>query len=154
MKHQINLKSDIRVLRVQLNFKLKWMIHIHHVKAKLVIKQKIMQTIIKFTWDSSMMTRKQIYFMMICSLLSHEVIIWYMSQRVKNYQKDRNIKLRSVQERALRQTINIYHATLTEILQIEINIVLINIHLWKLIQKSIMNMNFWKSDEIIEMMMH
>ncbi len=154
MKHQINLKSDIRVLRVQLNFKLKWMIHIHHVKAKLVIKQKIMQTIIKFTWDSSMMTRKQIYFMMICSLLSHEVIIWYMSQRVKNYQKDLNIKLRSVQERALRQIINIYHATLTEILQIEINIVLINIHLWKLIQKSIMNMNFWKSDEIIEMMMH
>ncbi len=154
MKHQINLKSDIRVLRVQLNFKLKWMIHIHHVKAKLVIKQKIMQTIIKFTWDSSMMTRKQIYFMMICSLLSHEVIIWYMSQRVKNYQKDLNIKLRSVQERALWQIIKIYHAILTEILQIEINIVLINIHLWKLIQKSIMNMNFWKSDEIIEMMMH
>ncbi len=47
MKHQINLKSNIRVLRVQLNFKLKWVIHMHHVKAKLVIKQKIMQTIIK-----------------------------------------------------------------------------------------------------------
>ena len=42
----------------------------------------------------------------------------------------------------------------TEILQIEINTVLINIHLWKLIQKSIMNMNFQKSDEVIEIMMH
>ncbi len=58
MKHQINSKSDIRVLRVQLNFKLKWVIHMHHVEAKLVIKQKIMQTIIEFTWDSSMMTSK------------------------------------------------------------------------------------------------
>ncbi len=48
MKHQIDLKSDIRVLKVQLNFKLKWIIHMHHVKAKLVIKQKIMQTIIEF----------------------------------------------------------------------------------------------------------
>jgi len=43
---------------------------------------------------------------------------------------------------------------LTEILQIEINTVSINIHLQKLIQKLIMNMNSWKSDEVIEMMMY
>jgi len=49
MKHQINLKSDIRVLRIQLNFKLKWVIYMHHVEVKLVIKQKIMQTIIEST---------------------------------------------------------------------------------------------------------
>ncbi len=154
MKHQINSKSDIRVLRVQLNFKLKWVIYMHYVEAKLVIKQKIMQTIIKFTWDSSMMTRKQIYFVMIHSLLSHEVIIWYMSQRVKSHWKDLNVKLKSIQERALQQIINIYHATSTKTLQIEINTALINIHLWKLIQKSIINMNFQKSDEVIEIMMH
>ncbi len=58
IKHQIDLKLNIRVLRIQLNFKLKWVIHMHHVKAKLVIKQKIMQIIIEFTWDSSIMTRK------------------------------------------------------------------------------------------------
>ncbi len=116
MKHQIDLKSDIRILRVQLNFKLKWVIHMHHVEAKLVIKQKIMQTIIEFTWDSSMTTRKQIYFAMMHSLLSHEVIIWYMSQRVKNHWKDLNVKLRSVQERALWQIIEIYHVISTETL--------------------------------------
>jgi len=101
MKHQIDLKSDIRILKVQLNFKLKWVTYMHHVKAKLVIKQKIMQTIIESTWDSSMRMRKQIYFVMTCSLLSHEIIIWYMLQRMKNYQKDLNIKLKSIQERAL-----------------------------------------------------
>ncbi len=37
-KHQINLKSDIRILRIQLNFKLRWATHMHHVKAKLVIR--------------------------------------------------------------------------------------------------------------------
>ncbi len=125
----------------------------HHVEAKLVIKQKIMQTIIESTWDSSMMTRKKIYFMMMRSLLTHVVIIWYMLQKTKNHWKDLNIKLRSVQERALWQIINVYYATSTETLQIEINTASINIHLWKLIQKSIMNMNFWKSDEVIEMMM-
>ncbi len=116
MKHQINLKSDIRILRVQLNFKLKWATYMHHVEAKLVIKQKIMQTIIESTWSSSMMTSKQIYFAMMRSLLSHEVIIWYTSQRVKDHQKSLNVKLRSVQERALWQIINVYHATLIKTL--------------------------------------
>jgi len=96
MKHQINLKSNIRVLRVQLNFKLKWVIYMHHVEAKLVIKQKIMQTIIKSTWDSSIMMSKQIYFAMMRSLLSHEVIIWYTSQRMKDHRKSLNIKLKSM----------------------------------------------------------
>jgi len=85
IKHQIDSKSNIRILRVQLNFKLKWVIYMHHVEAKLVIKQKIMQTIIESTWDSSMTMRKQIYFVMIHFLLSHEVIIWYMSQRIKSH---------------------------------------------------------------------
>ncbi len=58
MKHQIDSKSDIRVLKVQLNFKLRWATHMHHVEAKLVIKQKIMQTIIESTWDSSVTTSK------------------------------------------------------------------------------------------------
>ncbi len=139
MKHQINLTSDIKVLRVQLNFKLKWVIYMYHVEAKLVIKQKIMQTIIKSTWSSSMTTSKQIYFAMTCFLLSHEFIIWYTSQEMKDHQKSLNVKLKSMQERALWQIINM---------------TLIDIHLQKLIQRSIINMNFWKSDEVIKMIMH
>ncbi len=154
MKHQINSKSDIKVLRVQLNFKLRWAIYMHHVEAKLVIRQKIMQTIIEFTWDSSVMTSKQIYFVMTRSLLSHEVIIWYTSQRVKDHWKSLNVKLRSVQERALQQIINVYHVTSTETLQMKINMMSIDIHLWKLIQRLIINMNSWKSDEVIEMIVH
>jgi len=133
---------------------LKWATYMHHVEAKLVIKQKIMQTIIEFTWDSSMMTSKQIYFAMMHSLLSHEVIIWYTSQRVKDHWKNLNIKLRSMQERTLWQIIDVYHVTSTKTLQIKINMTSINIHLWKLIQRSITNMNSWKSDEVIEMTMH
>ncbi len=154
MKHQIDLKSDIRVLKVQLNFKLKWVTYMHHVKAKLVIKQKIMQTIIESTWDSSMMTSKQIYFAMMHSLLSHKVIIWYTSQRVKDHQKNLSIKLKSVQERTLQQIIDVYHVTSTETLQMKINMTSIDIHLRKLIQRLIINMNSWKSDEVIEITMH
>ena len=154
IKHQINSKSNIRILKVQLNFKLKWVIYMHYVEAKLVIKQKIMQILIKSTWDSSITTKKQIYFVMIYSLLSHKVIIWYTSQKMKNHWKDLNIKLRSVQEKALWQIINVYYVISTKTLQIETNTASINIHLWKLIQKLIMNMNSWKLNKVIEMMMH
>ncbi len=88
------------------------------------------------------------------SLLSHEVIIWYTSQKMKDHQKSLNIKLRSVQERALWQIINVYHVISTKILQMKINTTLINIYLWKLIQRLITNMNFQKSDEVIKMIMH
>jgi len=153
IKHQINLKLNIKVLKVQLNFKLKWVIHMHHVEAKLVIKQKIMQTIIEFTWNSSMMMSKQIYFVMTCSLLSHEVIIWYTSQRVKDHWKSLSIKLRLMQEKALWQIIDVYQVTSTETLQMKMNMMLIDIHLQKLIQRSIINMNSWKSDKVIEITM-
>ncbi len=88
------------------------------------------------------------------SLLSHEVIIWYTSQRVKSHWKDLNVKLRSIQEKALQQIINVYRATSTETLQVKTNMTLIYIHLCKLIQRSIINMNSWKSDEVIAIMMH
>ncbi len=88
------------------------------------------------------------------SLLSHEVIIWYTSQRMKDHWKSLNVKLKSVQERALQQIINVYHVTSTKTLQMKINITLINIHLRKLIQRSITNMNSWKSDKVIEMTVH
>ncbi len=113
-----------------------------------------MQTIIESTWNSSMMTSKQIYFAMTRSLLSHEVIIWYTSQKVKDHWKSLNVKLKSMQEKALWQIIDVYHVILTKILQIKINMTSINIYLQKLIQRSIINMNSWKSDEIIEMTMH
>ncbi len=73
---------------------------------------------------------------------------------MKDHQKSLNIKLKSMQEKALQQIINVYHVTLVKTLQIKINMTLINIHLQKLIQRSIININFWKLDEIIKMTMH
>ncbi len=88
----------------------------------------------------------------VCNIFSidHEIIIWYTSQRVKDYQKSLNVKLKSVQERALWQIINVYCVTSTETLQMKINMMLIDIHLQKLIQRLIINMNSWKSDEVIK----
>ena len=54
----------------------------------------------------------------------------------------------------MQQIIDVYHITSMKVLQVEINIVLINIHLWKLIQRLIMNMNSWKSNKVIKATIH
>ncbi len=48
---------------------------------------------------------------------------------MKDYQKSLNIKLKSMQERALWQIIDVYHVISIKILQVKINMMLINIHL-------------------------
>jgi len=149
-EHQIDSKFDIRVLGVQLNFKLKWAAHMRHVEAKLVIRQKAMQTITGSTWGPSMTAGKQIYSAVARLLLSHGAAIWYTSQGVKDHRKGLNVKLRSVQGRALRQIIDAYRATSTEALQVETNTASIDIHLRKLVQRSITNMDSRKSGEVIE----
>jgi len=72
-----------------------------------------------------------------------------MSKKIKNYQKNLNVKLKLIQEKALQQIINIYRTILTKILQIKTNTILIDIYLRKLIQKLITNINLRKLNKII-----
>jgi len=148
--HQVDSKSDIRVLGVQLDSKLRWAAHMHHVEAKLVIRQKAMQTITGSTWGPSVAAGRQIYSAVARPLLSHGAAIWYMPQGVKGHRKGLNAKLRSVQGRALRQITGAYRATSTEALQVETNTAPIDIHLRKLVQRSITNMDSRKSGEVVE----
>ena len=120
------------------------------IEIKLIIKQKTMQMITRFTWNSSLTTNKYIYFAMTRSMLSHEIAIWYISKKIKKYRKNLNVKLKTIQKKTLRQIIDVYKAIFTKALQIETNTISINIHLRKLTQKSIINMNSRKSNEIIE----
>ena len=148
--HEINAKTDVRVLNVQLNFKLRWRSHLKQIEAKLVTRQKTTQIIAKSTWESSMTISKRIYSTVSRSMISHETAAWYTSTKMKNHRKSIDTKLRSIQNRALRQTVEAYKATTTKTLQIKTNTISINIHLKKLIQRSMTNMNFRELKRIID----
>ncbi len=70
-------------------------------------------------------------------------------KEIKNYKKRLNTKLKSIQEKMLKQITKIYKTILTKILQIKINTILINIYLSKLIQKSITNIKSYIANIVI-----
>ena len=149
-EHEINIKSDIKVLEVQLNFKLRWRSHLRQIEAKLIVRHKTAQIIIDFTWDSTITTNKRIYFIMSRSAINHEAVVWYTSTNIKNHRKTIDAKLRFIQSKELRQITKIYKTTFTKTLQMKINTTSIDIHLKKLLQRSIINMNVKNSRKTIE----
>lgn len=148
--HPVAPKTDIRVLGVQLDSKLRWAPHMRHVEAKLVIRQKALQTITGSTWGPSTTAGKQIYSAVARPVLSHGAAGWYTPKGVKGHKKGLNAKLRSIQGKALRQVTGAYKATPTEALQVETNTAPIDIHLRKLTQRSITNMESHTAGAVIE----
>lgn len=148
--HQVSPKTDIRVQGIQLDSKLRWAPHMRHVEAKLVIRQKALQTITGSTWGPSMAAGKHIYSAVARPVLSHGAAVWYTPEGVKGHRKGLNAKLRSIQGRALRQVTGAYNATPTEALQVETNTAPIDIHLCRLTQRSITNMESRTPGAVIE----
>lgn len=148
--HRVAPEADIRVLGVQLDSKLRWAPHMREISAKLVIRQKAMQTITGSTWGPSLAAGRRMYSTIARPVLSHGAAVWYTPEGIKGHRKGLNAKLRSTQGKALRQATGAYKATPTEALQVETNIAPIDIHLKKLVQRSITNMDSRKSGEIIE----
>ena len=92
-------------------------------------------------WNISFAINKQKYIIIEKSMLAYETIVWYISFEIKNSWKKIIFKLKVIQEKALRRLVDAYKITATKILKIEIHILLINIHLKRLLQNSIINMN-------------
>ena len=140
-KHWINANIDFKILKVQLNFKLRWKPHLRQMKAKLMNKHNAVNMIENSIWNISFAINKQKYIVIEKSMLIHEIVVWYTSFEVKNNRKKIIFKLKIIQERILRRFIEVYKITTTKTLKIETYVSFINIHLKKLLQNSIVNMN-------------
>ena len=101
-------------------------------------------------WDISFAISRQKYIVIEKSILIHEIVIWYTSSEIKGNRKKIIFKLKVIQEKALRRFIEVYKITATKTLKIEIYVSFINIHLKKLLQNSIINMNVRRSISAIE----
>ena len=140
-KHRISANIDFRVLKIQLNFKLRWKSHFRQMKAKLMSRHNAANMIENSIWNISLAISKQKYIIIEKSMLIHEAVVWYTPSEVKDSRKKIIFKLKVIQGKALRRFIEIYKITATKALKIEIYVFLINIHLKRLLQSLIVNMN-------------
>ena len=74
-KHWISANIDFKILKIQLNFKLKWRSHFHQMKIKLMNKYIAINMIKNSIWNISLAINKQKYIVIEKSMLIHEVAI-------------------------------------------------------------------------------
>ena len=72
----VELKIDVKMLKFQIDFKLKWHFHMKIIKIKMITQCMILFKIMIFTWKPFFIKMKQIYLMMI------HLIMIYISTRV------------------------------------------------------------------------
>ena len=140
-KHRVSASTDLRILRIQLNFKLRWRSHFRQMKTKLMNRHNAINIIENSIWNTSFAISKQKYIVIEKSMLIHEIVVWYTSFEVKDSRKEIIFKLKIIQEKVLRRLIEVYKITTMKTLKIEIYVFFINIHLKKLLQNSIININ-------------
>ena len=119
-------------------------------EAKLVSRHNAVNMIEGSIWDISLAINRQKYIVIEKSVLVHGAVVWYTSSEIKGSRKGVIFKLKAIQERALRRLIGVYKITATKTLKIEIYVSFINIHLKKLLQSLIVNMNARRSISAVE----
>ena len=149
-KHRVSANIDLKILKIQLNFKLKWKSHFRQMKTKLMNKHNAINMIENSIWNISFAINKQKYIVIEKSMLIHEIVVWYTPSEVKDSRKKIIFKLKVIQERTLRRLIEAYKITTTKTLKIEIYVFFINIHLKRLLQSLIVNINAKRSISAIE----
>ena len=117
-EHRVSVSINLRVLRIQLNFKLRWESHFCQMKTKLMSKHNAVSMIENSIWGILLATNRQKY------IVIEKLMLAY-----------------GAAGRAFRRLIDVYKIIATKALKVEIYVLSINIHLKRLLQSSIVNMN-------------
>ena len=95
-EHRVNASIDLKILKTQLNFKLRWKSHFRHVQTKLINRHNAVSMIKNLIWNISLARSKQKYIVIEKSMLVHEIAVWNTSFEVKNSQKKITFKLKVI----------------------------------------------------------
>jgi hypothetical protein len=125
----IQSKTNIRILSVQIDTRLKWDSHVRKVQEKIM---KQLMTLIKlstFIWDIIFRKIRILYIFVVRSILIYETTVWHVFKK----KKTRTIsKLAIIQNRCLRSIFETFRVILIAVLKTETHVALIDIHLNRL----------------------
>ena len=74
-EHRISASTDLKILRIQLNFKLRWELHFCQMKTKLMSRHNAINMIENLIWSTSFAISKQKYIIIEKSILIHEAAV-------------------------------------------------------------------------------
>ncbi len=79
----IKLKSDVQVLKIQLNMKLQWDMHLQQIKASHVTRMLTLNHLKIFTWKTIFTKARQMYSAVIRSEIAFETSVWHQHDKEK-----------------------------------------------------------------------
>ncbi len=121
--------SQIRVLRVQIDIKLKWRAHVKSIQKKMITQTLTLSRLIVFIWKTCFVRARLIYKTMIRFAVIYASIIWHASHDRSDSVVDTTTKFIKMQQQCLKMISDNFKAMSTQILEIEIYVKLIQLHL-------------------------
>jgi hypothetical protein len=112
--------SQIRVLRVQINIKLKWRTHVKDIQKKMIIQTLTLSRLIAFIWKTCFVKARLIYKTIIKLIVNYASIIWHASHDRSNSVVDTTTKLVKMQQQCLRLISDNFKAMSTQIVRMMI----------------------------------
>ena len=128
-KMQLISKTNIRILRLQINTKLKWKSHVKKLQDKMTNQTLTLTKLIAFTWKVTFNKVRHIYKTMIRSKITYESMIWHEFKKTKLVSQKTINALAIIQNNCLRRIFEVYKTILIAKLKTKIHISLMDIHL-------------------------
>jgi hypothetical protein len=121
--------NQIRVLRVQIDIKLKWRTHVKSIQKKMIIQTLTLSRFIVFIWEACFVKTRLIYKTIIKSAVIYASIFWHASHDRSNNVVDTTTKFIKMSQQCLKMINDNFKAMSTQILEIEIFVEFIQLHL-------------------------
>ncbi len=124
----IKSKSDVQVLKVQLNMKLQWDAHLQQIKMNHVTRMLTLSHLKVFTWETIFTKARQVYSAVVRSEITFEASVWHQRDK-KDELLNKECKLETLQNQTLCHVAEVFKRVNIETLKTETYISSLHVHL-------------------------
>ncbi len=124
----IKLKSDVRVLKVQLNMKLWWSAHLCQIEANHVTWMLALSWLEVFTWRAIFIKVRQIYSAVVRSEIAFKASVWHQREKEKEL-SDKECRLETLQNQTLHHVAKTFKRVSIKTLKAEMYTSSLHVHL-------------------------
>ncbi len=124
----IKLKSDVQVLKIQLNMKLQWNAHLWQIKVSHIIKMLALNHLKVFTWKTIFTKVRQVYSAVVRLEIAFEASVWHQRDKEREL-SDKKCRLETLQNQNLHHVVKAFKRVSIKTLEIEMYISSLHVHL-------------------------
>ncbi len=124
----IKSKSNMQVLKMQLNMKLQWDAHLRQIKMNHIIRMLILSHLEVFTWEAIFTKARQVYSAVVRSEIAFETSVWHQRDK-KDELLNKKCRLETLQNQTLHHVAEVFKRVSIETLKTETYTSLLHVYL-------------------------